>query len=248
VNGISNGADCGYVVQAEDSSGTFAAVEPLSQKKGNLIGTGRSENLCFQSGGTHGALKRAIEVLELALLRGTRPQAGSGGLARDFGRFRAELAKLRRSEPSSLHAMEPRARLRDEDLDQAQALIAKLQTALLPLESLASSKPYDFAELALRHREILAALSCDQDGVAAVFEERAGAALASAFDDLGEHTLKNIAKPVRVYRAGAGGTDVGAAQPVPASPEKPSRPITPTSTDSPFSVSASVEINPVFKK
>ena len=35
-------------------------------------------------GGAHDALKRGIEVLELALLRGTRPQAGSGGLAADF--------------------------------------------------------------------------------------------------------------------------------------------------------------------
>jgi len=138
----------------------------------------------FRLGGAHGALKRAIEVLELALLRGTRPQAGSGGLAHDFERFRAELAKLGRGEPSSLHATEPRAKLRDRDLDQAQALIAKLQIALSPLESLAASKPYDLAELALRHREILAALSCDQNGIAVVFEERAGSALASAFDDL----------------------------------------------------------------
>ena len=40
-------------------------------------------------GGAHGAFKSAIEVLELALLRGTRPQAGSSGLARDSHRFRA---------------------------------------------------------------------------------------------------------------------------------------------------------------
>ena len=35
----------------------------------------------FRLGGTQDALKRGIEVLELALLRGTRPQAGSSGLA-----------------------------------------------------------------------------------------------------------------------------------------------------------------------
>ena len=138
----------------------------------------------FRLGGAQDTFKRAIEVLELALLRGTRPQAGSGGLARDFERFRAERAKLERGELSSLHRQEPRARLRDQDLDRAQALIAKLQTALSPLESLASSRPYDFAELALRHRDILAALSSDQNGIAVVFEERAGSALASAFDDL----------------------------------------------------------------
>lgn len=138
----------------------------------------------FRLGGPHGALKRAIEVLEIALLRGTRPQPGTSGLARDFTRFRAELVKLNSGEASSLHKQEQRARLRDDDLNQAGALIAKLQGALAPLESMASSKPYDFAELASRHRETLIALSCDQHGVAVVFEERAGAALASSFDEL----------------------------------------------------------------
>ncbi len=95
----------------------------------------------FRLGGAQGAFRRAIEVLELALLRGTRPQAGSGGLARDFDRFRAELRKLNSGETSSLHRAEQRARLRDEELDQAQALIAALQKALLPLESSGSSKP-----------------------------------------------------------------------------------------------------------
>src|SRR6267154_2081783 len=38
----------------------------------------------FRLGGAHGAFRRAIEVLEMAMLRGTRPQAGSAGLARDF--------------------------------------------------------------------------------------------------------------------------------------------------------------------
>ncbi|MEA2862335.1 MAG: ATP-dependent helicase/nuclease subunit, partial [Bradyrhizobium sp.] len=49
--------------------------------------------LC-RMGGTPGAFKGATETLELALLRGTRPQAGSAGLKRDFTRFRAELGKL----------------------------------------------------------------------------------------------------------------------------------------------------------
>ena len=89
----------------------------------------------FRLGGAHGAFKHAIEILELALLRGTRPQAGTAGLARDFDRFRVELRKLRSHETSSLHASEPRAKLRDDELDQAQALIAALQKALAPLES-----------------------------------------------------------------------------------------------------------------
>ena len=138
----------------------------------------------FRLGLAHGAHRRTIEVLELAVLRGTRPQAGSGGLARDFDRFRAELGKLRAKEISSLHVAEQRARLRDHELDQAQALIAALQKALAPLESVASSKPHDFAELAHRHREVLMTLSTDHNGVAAVFADSQGSALAMAFDDL----------------------------------------------------------------
>jgi ATP-dependent helicase/nuclease subunit B len=135
-------------------------------------------------GGSQSKFKDAVEALELALLRGTRPPAGSGGLARDFDRFRAELAKLRGGETSSLHPSEPRIRLRDKELDRAQSLIAALQRALAPLESLSSSKPYDFAELAKRHRDVLIELSRDQHGVALVFEGDQGLALASAFDDL----------------------------------------------------------------
>jgi ATP-dependent helicase/nuclease subunit B len=135
-------------------------------------------------GGAPGAFRNAVEVLELALLRGTRPQAGSGGLVRDFVRFRLQLTKLRAGETSSLHGSEPRARLKDEELDRAHRLITQLQTALAPLESLTSSKPYDFAELAERHRTVLMELSRDQHGVAVAFEGPQGSALTSAFDDL----------------------------------------------------------------
>lgn len=65
-----------------------------------------------------------------------------------------------------------------------QALIAQLQIALLPLESLSSSKTYDFFELAKRHRDVLLELSRDEHGVAVVFDDQQGAALASAFDEL----------------------------------------------------------------
>jgi ATP-dependent helicase/nuclease subunit B len=135
-------------------------------------------------GGAPGASRFAVEVLELALLRGTRPQAGSAGLARDFDRFRAELAKLKSGETSSLHVSEPRARLKNEELQSAHGLITQLQAALSPLESLSASKPYDFAELAARHREVLMALSRDEHGVAMAFEDQPGLALASAFDEL----------------------------------------------------------------
>src|SRR4051812_1684282 len=92
----------------------------------------------FRLGGTHQVLKRGMEVLELSLLRGTRPQAGSRGLAADFARFRDELRKLSGGEASSLHRAEPRARLKDHELNEAQSLIAALQAALAPLEGLDS--------------------------------------------------------------------------------------------------------------
>jgi ATP-dependent helicase/nuclease subunit B len=135
-------------------------------------------------GAAPGAFKQATEVLELALLRGTRPQAGSGGLAQDLARFRLELKNLRAGTTSSLHASEPRTRLADKELDGAQRLITQLQRALASLESLNRSKPFDFAELAQRHRDALIELSRDEQGVAFVFEGPQGSALASAFDDL----------------------------------------------------------------
>jgi ATP-dependent helicase/nuclease subunit B len=135
-------------------------------------------------GRAQSGFRSAIETLELAVLRGTRPQPGTAGLKREFARLREELAKLRRNESSALHAREPRARLSNEKLDQAEALIASLRTALAPLESLAPSRPFDFAELATRHREILLALSRDDAGIAVAFEDQAGLALSAAFDEL----------------------------------------------------------------
>ncbi|MBV8699141.1 MAG: double-strand break repair protein AddB, partial [Bradyrhizobium sp.] len=79
-------------------------------------------------GRAQAGFRSAIETLEFAVLRGTRPQPGTAGLKREFARFREELAKLRRNEPSALHAREPRARLSSDKLDQAEALIAALRT------------------------------------------------------------------------------------------------------------------------
>jgi ATP-dependent helicase/nuclease subunit B len=135
-------------------------------------------------GSAQGAFRSAIETLELALLRGTRPEAGGGGLAKSFVRFRLELAEFRAGKTSTLHGSEPRTRLKDEDLDKAQWLIACLQAALLPLEAIDPSKPHDFSELAEYHREVLMALSRDENDVAVAFEGHQGFALITAFDDL----------------------------------------------------------------
>jgi len=178
--------DSGGDALMETSAGTFARLTAEAAAKQLEPPTllALLKHPLFRLGRASGAFKDAIEALELVLLRGTRPQAGSAGLARDFARFRIELAKLRKGEPSSLHRAEPRTGLSNEALDRAQALIDVLQTALTPLESLNSSKPFDFADLAERHREVLTALSRDEHGVAVAFEGPQGSALASAFDDL----------------------------------------------------------------
>ncbi|MBR0773865.1 double-strand break repair protein AddB [Bradyrhizobium diazoefficiens] len=178
--------DSGGDVLMETSAGVFARLAAEAATKGleppTLLAM-LKHPLC-RLGRAPGEWQAATEALELALLRGTRPPAGTAGLSREFNRFREELAKLWRKEVSALHHAEPRARLAAEDLDRIQALIEALQKTLAPVESLASSKPYDFAELAHRHREILIELSRDGQGVSVTFEEREGLALASAFDDL----------------------------------------------------------------
>ena len=135
-------------------------------------------------GSATGTFKDATEVLELALLRGTRPQAGSAGLAQDLARFRLELKSLRAGAKSSLHGAEPRAGLSDQELDAAHRLIVQFRKALAPLENLNAAKPCDFAGLAQRHREVLIELSRDEHDTALAFEGAQGSALAAAFDDL----------------------------------------------------------------
>jgi ATP-dependent helicase/nuclease subunit B len=178
--------DSGGDALTETSAGIFArlAAEAATKGLGPPTLLALLKHPMLRLGVTHGELKRGIEVLELALLRGTRPQPGSSGLAADFARFRDELRRLRNGEASSLHPAEPRARLKDHELDQAQSVIAALRNALMPLEAFASSNPHDFAELAQRHRETLVNLSADEHGAATAFEGIDGLVLASAFDDL----------------------------------------------------------------
>jgi ATP-dependent helicase/nuclease subunit B len=178
--------DSGGDALMETSAGIFARLAAEAAAKGLEPPTllALLKHPLLRLGGAQSALKRVIEVLEFAVLRGTRPQAGTSGLMRDFLRFREELRKLNAGEASSLHRLEPRTRLRDYELDQTQALISALQAALAPLESIAPAKPYDFAELAQRHREMLINLSIDQNGVVTIFDGQQGSVLASAFDDL----------------------------------------------------------------
>ena len=177
--------DSGGDALTETPAGIFARLVAEAATKGLEPPTllALLKHPLFRLGGRRDALRPSIETLEVALLRGTRPQAGSVGLAADFARFREELRKLKNGETSSLHRAEARARLNDEELDQVQSLISGLRQALTPLEAFAA-KSHDFAELAQRHRETLVSLSADEHGNAAAFEGSDGLVLASAFDDL----------------------------------------------------------------
>jgi ATP-dependent helicase/nuclease subunit B len=178
--------DSGGDALTETPAGIFArlAAEAVSRQLEPATLLALLKHPLLRLGGAQGAFRSAIETLELALLRGTRPPAGSGGLAKEFVRFRDELAKLDRGETSTLHRAEPRTRLAAADLDHGEALIAQLQAALAPMESIDPSKPYDFSEFAERHREVLMALSRNENGVAVAFEGHQGFALTAAFDDL----------------------------------------------------------------
>ncbi|MGA2057908.1 MAG: double-strand break repair protein AddB [Bradyrhizobium sp.] len=178
--------DSGGDVLIETSTGIFARLVAEAVANGLEPATLLAllkHPLC-RLGGEPGAHTAAIEALELALLRGTRPQAGTRGLAQDFARFRNELARHRKKEASSLHGSEKRARLQDSQLDRVHTLITALQAALAPMEALSPARPYDLTEIATRHREVIIALSADGDGVASAFEGQEGLALAAAFDDL----------------------------------------------------------------
>jgi ATP-dependent helicase/nuclease subunit B len=142
----------------------------------------------FRLGKAQSFWSDAICDLELALLRGTRPTAGSKGLARDLARFRDELGKLRRQETSAIHYSEPRAQLDDVALDGMQTLIKELALALKPLEDIRRDKPHDFIEYALRHQDVLKVLSADDRNAALAFEGSDGNALSKAFDELFQST------------------------------------------------------------
>ena len=149
----------------------------------------------FRLGRAQHGWRTAIETLELALLRGTRPAAGGAGLARDFATFRAELIKLNRGEDSAIHGSEPRAKLQEPQLDEAVALIAALQTTFAPLESPGPKASPDFTALAEQHRVALIALATDDKSATPAFDDNDGRALLAAFDDLLSETMDGKPAP-----------------------------------------------------
>jgi ATP-dependent helicase/nuclease subunit B len=126
--------------------------------------------------------ERATAFLERTILRGPRPRPGTRGLSRALESFRAQLGKFCRGEASELHPSDQRTTLTDDALAEATELIAKLATALEPLEAMDDAS-YPLAEFARRHHAVLAALSKQHDAAAA-FLGPEGMKLADAFDEL----------------------------------------------------------------
>ena len=156
-------------------------------------------------GQAEGAWTTAIQHLELAILRGTRPAAGCRGLRAAFAWFSDEWSKAQRKEPSALHRSEPRCRLTQGALDDVTRLLDALAAALAPLEN-AARGTHDFATLAQLHRDTVIRLSTADDGQIAAFDGTDGQQLAQAFeefltpgDDVASPTPTHIALELADY-------------------------------------------------
>ena len=125
---------------------------------------------------------RAVATLERAVLRGPRPRAGSAGLAHALKTFRGELEKFQRKETTDLHPSDPRTTLRNDDLEAAAILVARLSEALSPLESI-TGQSLRLSDVATAHQKVVAALS-QQAGGEAAFSGPDGSKLAAVFDEL----------------------------------------------------------------
>ncbi len=163
----------------------LAPVPLLALLKHPLARLGREE----------GAHRGAIATLERAILRGPRPRPGAAGLAHALATFRAELAKLRNGEASQIHHAEPRAKLHDDALARASALIDRIAAALAPLEKAPTAGEQDFAGLAARHRDAVMQMSLDGDGTPAAFAGSDGTALETAFSDIAENAEPFMVEP-----------------------------------------------------
>jgi ATP-dependent helicase/nuclease subunit B len=138
----------------------------------------------FRLGRPAGGWRGAIATLELALLRGSRPAAGSKGLGLALTGFRAELTKLKEHKPSTIHGSEPRARIRLGALDEVETLVNALGIALAPLEQIERNTALDFKDAVRRHSEVIASLSEEPAGASAAFEREDGEALTDLFEAL----------------------------------------------------------------
>jgi ATP-dependent helicase/nuclease subunit B len=89
-------------------------------------------------------LQARRDALELAVLRGPKPKAGTAGLKLALGEVQEQLA--------TLHRRDPRRALTDDDFKLAFDLVARLDGNLAPLLTLASGQQ-PFAALIAAHRD-----------------------------------------------------------------------------------------------
>ena len=168
--------DSGGDALADTSAGVFARLTAQVALHGlepvPLLALLKHPLLRFDAG-KHGNAG-PIATIEHALLRGPRPRPGSDGLDRAFAAFR-----LNRDQ---LHHSDTRRLIADDRFDITAEFITRLGAALSSLEEL--KKPHALADLARRHRDVIAALSRGADGAIAAFAGQDGTALSDAFDRL----------------------------------------------------------------
>lgn len=126
-------------------------------------------------GAAEGAHNAAIAALERALLRGPRPKPGTDGLGHALATFRANRDDMHRSDPRWL--------ISAEELDAAATLIAKLQSALAPLENLPAGDQ-KLATVAALHRDVIASLGRDAGAAIDAFAGNDGKVLAGALTEI----------------------------------------------------------------
>ena len=145
----------------------------------------------------------AVGALERAILRGPRPRRGSAGLQGALAGLRQALADRRAGKASSLHRSDQRLALTKAELDAADAILARLTTALAPLETLPRGA-HPMAAIASRHAQVVDALGGMTAELAHAFEqiEQAGTLVVAA-TDYAELFHAAIAD-TKVYDAGAG--------------------------------------------
>lgn len=169
LDGLPPGIFAKLIVEALLSDGDPVAI--LALLKHPLAAFGMSRAAC----------RRAARSLEMALLRGNRI---SGSIAR----IRPALAAAREvaTDPNARHVSAARRRLTTENWDEVDALLAAIEAALLPLETLFNqSTAISAAALAEGLFQALGAIALDDTGDdTRLWQGQAGAALQGLLEEL----------------------------------------------------------------
>lgn len=129
--------------------------------------------------------RSAARNLERAALRGPRLRPGLAALRHAIAIRRASMFDGDDDSESPVFTQASRylSKLR---WDEADAFAAKVEAALLPLETLAGSRRVAFSSLVAAHLEALRTASADVAGRPAVFAEEGGEELAAALEAMAE--------------------------------------------------------------